>query len=78
MALKPAVYYDIVGAQAQATHGDVAIPCPDWNDVGAVDYLGKALWNGHDQYKGNTAEQARAIYCQKFSEALANKAKNFF
>jgi acyl-CoA-binding protein len=47
-------------------------------DVGAVDYIGKAEWKGHDMWKGKTADEARAIYVKLFKQARADLATNFY
>ena len=66
------------GARSQVETGDITIECPQWNDIGAVDYGGKATWMGHHKLKGKTKGQARAFFCKLRNDALADKAAHFY
>ena len=76
--MKSDLYYDCRCARSQVETGDIATECPQWNDIGAVDYVGKAAWMGHSKLKGKTKDQARAIFCKLFKAALADKKANFY
>jgi len=78
VALKPSLYYDLKGAKSQVDNGDVSIPCPEWNEVGAVDYAGKAEWNGYKKWKGKTSDQAKAVFCKLLKSAMSDPKSNFF
>jgi AP-3 complex subunit delta-1 len=78
IALKPLLYYDIKGAKKQVNNGDVMVSCPQWNEVGAVDYVGKAEWGSYNKWKGKTTDQAKAVFCKLFKSAMADPKSNFF
>jgi len=78
VAVRSDLYYDITGAKAQVDSGDVTEECPQWNDVGAVDYAGKAAWEGHKRWTGKSADEARAAFCALFADAKEDRANNFF
>ena len=78
VALKPSLYYDIKGAKSQVDNGDVSVPCPEWNEVGAVDYAGKAEWTGYNKWRGKTPDQAKAVFHKLFRSAMADPKSNFF
>lgn len=66
------------GARSQVDSGDITTECPQWNDIGAVDYVGKAIWLGHHKLKGKTKAQAQAIFCKLLNDALADKKAHFY
>jgi len=78
VATRSLLYYDITGARKQVETGDLAVECPQWNEVGAVDYVGKAHWEGHNKWKGKTTTEARAVFCKLFNDAKAERSKHFF
>jgi AP-3 complex subunit delta-1 len=58
VAVRSEIYYEIAGAKMQIENGDCTEEEPQWNDLGAVDYLGKANWHGHMAWKGKSKEEA--------------------
>ncbi len=72
------LYYDCRGARSQVETGDVAAESQQWNDIGAVDYVGKAAWMGHNKLKGRTKDQARAMFVKLFQDAVADKKAHFY
>lgn len=78
VGVKSDLYYDCRGARSQVETGDIATECPQWNDIGAVDYVGKAAWMGHNKLKGRTKDQARAMFVKLFQDAVADKKAHFY
>ena len=78
IGVKSDLYYDVHGARSQVDSGDITTECPQWNDIGAVDYVGKATWLGHHKLKGKSKAQAQAIFCKLLNDALADKKAHFY
>tara|TARA_B100000768_G_scaffold122884_1_gene113673 strand:- start:2851 stop:3129 length:279 start_codon:yes stop_codon:yes gene_type:complete len=78
VAVRSEMYYEIAGAKMQIENGDCTEEEPQWNDLGAVDYLGKANWHGHMAWKGKSKEEAMAGFVALGKKAKYNYSDNFF
>lgn len=78
VAVRPEIFYEILGAKMQIESGDCTEEEPQWNDLGAVDYVGKAIWRGHTGWKGKSKEEAMAGFVALSKKAKHNYSDNFF
>ena len=62
----------------QIESGDCTEKEPQWNDLGAVDYIGKAIWRGHTGWKGKSKEEAMAGFVALSKKEKHNYSDNFF
>ena len=78
VAVRPEIFYEILGAKMQIESGDCTEEEPQWNDLGAVDYIGKAIWRGHTGWKGKSKDEAMAGFVHLSKKAKHNYSDNFF